>query len=100
MASPITVDVTRPIGVPDGPRELLALLRGLGRVVLEGAEVDGIVARLAEMSGRPVALLDADLRLRTWAAPPGLRLTAVPGLPAAVRDVLDALGPDRPSVLL
>ncbi|MBN9113004.1 MAG: helix-turn-helix domain-containing protein [Pseudonocardia sp.] len=108
MLSPITVDVTRPIvapgtlrKAPDGPsHELLALLRELGRAVLEGLDVEGLVDRFGTLCGRPVALLDADLRPRTWAAPAGLRLTAVPGLPDDVGADLGALGPGRPSVLL
>lgn len=124
MASPITVDGMRPLTLLGGrsgtrsprdsrpaeprPAELLAaafeqlqhLLRGLTEAVLEGGELDGVVGRLGELFGRPVALLDGDLRLRTWAAPPGLHLTEVPGLPNGVRGALDQLGPDRRSVLL
>ncbi|MBN9098679.1 helix-turn-helix domain-containing protein [Pseudonocardia sp. 73-21] len=80
--------------------QLQHLLRGLAGAVLEGAEIDGVVARLSELSGRPVAVLDTDLRLRTWAAPPGLRLTTAPELSGGVRDLLEGLGPDRPSVLV
>ncbi|GAA3242083.1 hypothetical protein GCM10017691_45860 [Pseudonocardia petroleophila] len=78
----------------------------LSRAVLAGAEIDEVVAELAELLARPVALLGPDLRVRTWAAPPALRLTDAPALaPAAldapaVRAALDALGPDRPSVVL
>ncbi|GEL22330.1 hypothetical protein PSU4_12840 [Pseudonocardia sulfidoxydans NBRC 16205] len=108
MLRPITVDATRPIvapgmlrKAPDEPsHELLAALRELGRAVLEGLDVEGLVDRFGTLCGRPVALLDADLRPRTWAAPAGLRLTAVPGLPDGVGADLGALGPDRPSVLL
>ena len=38
----------------------------------------------ADLLGLPVALRDPDLRVRAWAAPPGLRLTTAPSLPPAV----------------
>lgn len=83
-----------------------ALGSRLSRAVLAGAETDDVVTLLAELLGRPVALLDPDLRVRTWAAPPALRLTEAPALlpgtlaVPAVHHALGALGPDRPSVLL
>lgn len=82
------------------------LQAGLTRAVLGGAEAEDVVALLGDLLGRPVALLDPALRVRTWAAPPVLRLTAAPSLPVAaleaatVRDTLAGLGPDRPSTVL
>lgn len=81
-------------------------LRGLAGAALESADAGHVVARLADLLGRPVALLDPDLRVRDWAAPPALRLTAPPSLAPlaldvpAVRDALDGLGPEHPSVRL
>jgi sugar diacid utilization regulator len=83
-----------------------ALLRGLAGAVLDGSGIEQVVARLADLLGLPVALLGPDLRVREWAAPAGMRLDPPPSLPVAalrvpaVRDALDGLGPERPSVVL
>ena len=111
MASPITAHASIPTrtDVDRGPADaerVRRLLSGLTGAVLAGAEIDDVVARLGVLLGRPVALLDPDLRVRTWAAPPGLRLAAPPSLPPgslAVPDLCDALrrlGPERPSAVL
>ncbi|QJY47173.1 PucR family transcriptional regulator [Pseudonocardia broussonetiae] len=89
---------------PSLPDPLRSLPARLSRAVLGGAEPDDVVALLAELLGRPVALLGPDLRVRTWAAPPVLHLVEPPALPAALPAAaageLDALGPDRPSTVL
>ncbi|MBW0109819.1 helix-turn-helix domain-containing protein [Pseudonocardia sp. KRD-182] len=85
---------------PPPPDPLRSLPARLSRAVLAGAEPDDVVALLAELLGRPVALLGPDLRVRTWAAPPVLHLVEPPALPAAVAADLDELGPDRPSTVL
>lgn len=100
------VEAVLPRTGPDRPGQVRALLARLSRSVLAGAEIEDVVAALAEILVRPVALLGPDLRVRSWAAPPALRLTDAP-VPApaafaapAVRNALAALGPDRPTVLL
>ena len=103
---PVVTVPTRRAASVNPERGLARTLDGLAAAVLGGAGTDRLVARLSGLLGLPVALLDAGLRVRTWAAPPGLRLDAAPSLSAAVRDVpvvddvLDGLGPARPSAVV
>ena len=82
------------------------LTGGVARAVLGGAEIDGVVTRLAELLGCPVALLRIDLSVRTWAAPRALRLTGPPSLSPAAREhapvhtALGALDAVRPTTVL
>lgn len=91
---------------PGRPDRVRALQSRISRAVLAGAETADVVALLAELLCRPVALLGPDLRVRTWAAPPALHLSDAPALtPAAVTvtavgDALGSLGPDRPTIVL
>lgn len=90
----------------EGGEGARAAARSLATAVLDGADPAGIVTRLAELGGRPVALLDPRLQVLAWAAPAVLRLDSPPSLPpaalaaAAVRAAVDSLGPGRPTVLL
>ncbi len=94
-----------PIASTDGD-QLSRALDELAAAVLGGAGTEQLVARLSGLLGLPVSLLDAGLRVRTWAAPPGLRLDAPPSLSPGLRDVpavraaLDGLGPARPSAVV
>lgn len=78
----------------------------LTRAALEGADIDTLVARLSELAGKPVVLFDSRLQVRAWAAPPVLRLTRPPVLPAEIRDVpsvsetVAGLDLDRPSATI
>lgn len=78
----------------------------LTRAVLEGADVDGVVRLLSELAGKPVVLVDPEIRVRAWAAPAVLRLAGPPDLPAhvreapAVRATIAALDVDRPSATI
>ncbi|TCK25917.1 PucR family transcriptional regulator [Pseudonocardia endophytica] len=89
-----------------GDRELSRVLDGLAAAVLGGVGAGRLVERLSALLALPVALLDAGLRVRTWAAPPGLRLDSAPSLSPVVRDVpavrdaLAGLGPARPSAVV
>jgi len=120
MTSPTTVEPRTPAlvrsvhGVGRVPRErrpaeaeqACLLQARLTAAVLDGAEIDDLVALLVELLARPVALLTPDLRVRTWAAPPVLRLDTPPSLPAsacrapAVREALARLDRDAASVVL
>lgn len=120
MTSPTTVDQRTPalvrsthgVGLvqrerrPGEAEQACRLQAQLTAAVLDGTEIECLVALLGELLARPVALLTPDLHVRTWAAPPVLRLETPPSLPAsarrapAVRDALTALDRDATSVVL
>ena len=105
MGEVVTVPTTQATSV-DTHRDLARVLDGLAAAVLGGAGTDRLVSRLSGLLGLPVALLDTGLRVRTWAAPPGLRLDDPPSLSPAVAEVpavvdaLVGLGPARPSAVV
>lgn len=74
--------------------------------VLEGADIRAVVTLLSDLAGSPVALLDEDLAVLTWAGPPHLGMTHPPVLGErartrpALRSTLAALSAGRPSTVV
>ncbi len=74
--------------------------------VLEGADIRAVVGLLCELAGKPVALLDEDHAVLTWAAPPPLRMTHPPVLGeraracSSLREMISALSAANPSTIV
>jgi sugar diacid utilization regulator len=87
-------------------RRAAALDDRLAELTLKSATLHDIAQAVAELSGKPAAIYDADLTLRVAVAAPGAVATVVPRLleppnPAAreVGDALAALGDAGPAVI-
>jgi sugar diacid utilization regulator len=74
--------------------------------VLGGADIRAVVGLLSDLASSPVALLDEDLAVLTWAAPASLRMDRPPALGErarthpSLRATLTALSAARPSTVL
>lgn len=88
MARPLTIAPAPVVGstsavVAQPPDRLPLLLGGLSVAVLDGADTEQLVARVASLLGLPVALRDEGFGVRCWSAPAAFRLDAPPALPSA-----------------
>lgn len=74
--------------------------------VLEGADLQRVVALLSELSAKPVVLYNNDFDVLAWAAPPALNLTDAPVISpkvratASVSATLAGLDADSPSAVV
>lgn len=71
-----------PVVVAQSPDRLPLLLGGLSEAVLDGADTEQLVARVASLLGLPVALRDERFEVCCWSAPAAFRLDAPPALPS------------------
>jgi sugar diacid utilization regulator/GAF domain-containing protein len=80
--------------------------RELTNAVLHGADIRAVVSLLSQLSAKPVVLYDEEFQVLTWAAPPGLKMSAPPALAPStlavpsVRAALSALRTGRPSAVV
>lgn len=111
MARPLTIAPapvvgSAPLVVGEPPDPLPRLLGGLSEAVLDGADAEQLVARVASLLGLPVALRDHSFGVRCWSAPAAFRLETPPAFPSAalavpaVARATAGLGAVRRSVVL
>lgn len=111
MARPLTIAPAPVVGsapvVAAQPSDPLPrLLGGLSEAVLDGADTEQLVARVASLLGLPVALRDEKFGVRCWSAPAAFRLDGPPALPPAalalpaLAGATARLGPAQRSVVL
>lgn len=104
------LDLTQKISVITSQKAVLERLdeihRRLTATALEGAEMRDILARIAELLGKPVLLYSADLDLSCWAAPARSQPQPPPALPrreargGQIATALRGLTAERPSTVL
>lgn len=78
----------------------------LTNAVLDGADIQTVVALLVELSAKPVVLYNEEFEVLAWSAPAGLNMTQPPTLAPRIRDMpsvrrtLGALSASRPSAVI
>lgn len=78
----------------------------LTNAVLQGADIQSVIALISELSAKPAVLYSEDFQVLAWSAPAGLNMDQAPALTSRIRDMpsvqgtLAALNASCPSAIV